>query len=83
LRAVDFDVFGHVNNAVYWAAVEEELTGWRDGRRITGAEIEFRSGVDPGDEAAVVVADGGPSLWLWFVVGEEVRASVRIDVEDR
>ena len=25
LRGADFDVFGHVNNAVYWAVVEEDL----------------------------------------------------------
>jgi acyl-ACP thioesterase len=79
LRSVDFDVFGHVNNAVYWAAVEEELVGWRDGRRITGAEIEFRSGVDPGDEAELVV-DAAASLRIWFLVGDEIRASARVDV---
>jgi acyl-ACP thioesterase len=79
LRTVDFDVFGHVNNAVYWGHVEEELVGWRDGRRITGAEIEFRSGIDPGEEAEVAV-DANDALWLWFVVGDEVRASARVDV---
>src|SRR6202042_72387 len=34
LRAVDFDTAGHVNNAVHWAAVEDELAGldWLPGR---------------------------------------------------
>jgi acyl-ACP thioesterase len=82
LRTVDYDVFGHVNNAVYWAAVEDELVGRRDGRRITGAEIEFRSGVDPGEQAEIVV-DAGTSLWVWFVVGDEVRASARVDLSPR
>jgi acyl-ACP thioesterase len=82
LRTVDFDVFGHVNNAVYWAAVEEELARWRDGRRITGAEIEFRSGVDPGDAAEIVV-DAAASLRIWFAVGDEIRASARVDVSPR
>ena len=40
LRAADFDTAGHVNNAVHWAAVEDELAGldWLPGR----AELEYR-----------------------------------------
>jgi acyl-ACP thioesterase len=82
LRSADFDVFGHVNNAVYWVAVEDELVAWRDGRRITGADIEFRSGVDPGDEAEIVTSADGDELWLWFVVGDDVRASARVRVAE-
>src|SRR5580693_6274200 len=39
LRAADFDTAGHVNNAVHWAAVEDELPGldWLPGR----AELEY------------------------------------------
>jgi acyl-ACP thioesterase len=80
LRSADFDVFGHVNNAVYWVAVEDELLTWRDGRRITGADIEFRSGVDPGDEAEIVTSGDADELMLWFVVGDEIRASARVQV---
>jgi acyl-ACP thioesterase len=80
LRRVDFDVFGHVNNAVYWAAIEDELDGWRNGRHLTGGEIEFRAGIDPGEEAEIVVDAGDTTLWFWFVVGDEVRASARVDV---
>jgi acyl-ACP thioesterase len=74
LRITDFDVFGHVNNAVYWSAVEDELATWLDGRRILHCEVEYRAGIDPGDvpELAVVAGD---QLALWFVVGDEVRAS--------
>jgi acyl-ACP thioesterase len=80
LRRVDFDVFGHVNNAVYWAAIEEKLDEWRHGRHLTGGEIEFRRGVDPGEEAEILVDAGDTTLWFWFVVGDEVRASARVDV---
>ena len=75
LRITDFDVFRHVNNAVYWSAVEDELATWLDGRRIGHCEIEYRAGIDPGDvpELAVVA---GEQLALWFMVGDEVRASV-------
>lgn len=78
LRVTDFDVFGHVNNAVYWSAVEDELVAWRDGRRVGHCEIEFRAGIDPGDTPELLVA-AGDDLWLWFVVGDDVRASARIE----
>jgi acyl-ACP thioesterase len=74
LRITDFDVFGHVNNAVYWSAVEDELATWLDGRHIGHCEVEYRAGIDPGDvpELAVVA---GEQLAVWFMVGDVVRAS--------
>ncbi len=78
VRITDFDVFRHVNNAVYWAAVEDELAEWLDGRRIGACEIEFRAGIDPGDLPELAV-DAREALWLWFVVGDDVRASVRVE----
>ena len=78
LRTADFDIFGHVNNAIYWSAVEDELAGWLDGRRIGHCEMEFRAGIDPGDEPELLVDGGaGDLLSLWFMVGDEVRASAR------
>lgn len=78
VRATDFDVLGHVNNAVYWAAAEEWLA---DGaRRPTRAELEYRAGIDPGDRVSVrtAVDDDGARLRQWFVVDDEVRASVLV-----
>ncbi|MGZ6980051.1 MAG: acyl-[acyl-carrier-protein] thioesterase [Acidimicrobiia bacterium] len=75
VRITDFDVFGHVNNAVYWSAVEDELPDWLDGRRVGHCEIEFKAGIDPGDVTELLVHTG-EALSLWFVVGDEVRASV-------
>jgi acyl-ACP thioesterase len=73
LRSTDFDVLGHVNNAVYWAAVEDDLAA-RESTRVTRIEMEHRAGIDPGDVVELVHADGSPSR-LWFTVGGEVRAS--------
>jgi acyl-ACP thioesterase len=58
LRFSDFDVLGHVNNAVYWAAVEEHL----DLKAPTTVVLEFRGGIDRGQAADVVVQ--GNSLWI-------------------
>ena len=42
-RATDFDLLGHVNNASYWAPIEDALVGVD--RPIAAAAIEFRGGV--------------------------------------
>ena len=42
----DFDTAGHVNNAVHWAVVEDELAG---GRLAAGrAEVEYQRAIMPG-----------------------------------
>ena len=85
LRATDIDVVGHVNNAAYWAAIEEELA--RRGRpRVHSAEIEFRSGLDLADVVEVAVADTPVStndagFAAWMCVGGDVRASVLVGCE--
>lgn len=71
LRRTDFDVIGHVNNAAYWAAVEDVLAVG-PGRW----EIEFRDEVGPGDD--VELRRDGPHLW--WVAGGRVRASVRAPI---
>ena len=45
----------HVNNAAYWAPVEEMLAEHAAGRRVARAELEFRGGIEPADAAEVVV----------------------------
>ena len=77
LRSTDIDVFGHVNNAIYWTPVEDYLEGAGHGRRVMSATIEFGSGIDPGDRCDLVVDETGDELAVWFVVGDSVRASIR------
>jgi acyl-ACP thioesterase len=77
LRAVDLDVLGHVNNAAYWAAAEEELAR-RGEPVVTRAEIEFRAGLDAGDEVEMLTADTDSGFACWLCVGGEVRASVLV-----
>lgn len=90
LRRADFDVLGHANNAAYWAAVEEVA----EGRAAQVAEIEYRAGIDPGDQVELLVASGTDTdgtdgtdgsegraaerLSVWFVVDTRVRASARL-----
>ncbi len=84
LRATDLDIVGHVNNAAYWAAIEEELAA-RGRPRVTHAEIEFRAGLDPGDAVDLAVAEAGPGeppgFTAWLCVRGDVRASVLVGCE--
>jgi acyl-ACP thioesterase len=70
-RAADLDLADHVNNAVYWQALEEDLVG--DGAREPfDAEIEHRA---PADIGEAVLVRAGEMLWITAADGA-VLASV-------
>lgn len=77
VRAVDLDLFGHVNNAAYWAVVEELLADdpmpppYR-------CVAEYGAGLGRGSEVELCWTrpDGGLSAWL--VTGDEVHASFAV-----
>lgn len=80
LRATDFDLMGHVNNAAAWALVEEVLVAV-DRHQSFRAEIEYRVPVEPGAALEVVVAtepapSGVTGLWL---VGRPAEAGPGAD----
>lgn len=77
-RVTDFDVVGHLNNAVYWDAVEDELA--RRGVDVLprAAELEYRAGIDPGETVELAVEDGPEGFSLWHLVDGDVRASARV-----
>jgi acyl-ACP thioesterase len=64
-RAADLDLADHVNNAVYWQALEERMAGAAD--EPLDAEIEHRAAGDVGE--ATVFLDG-QSLWIAEPDGE-------------
>jgi acyl-ACP thioesterase len=78
LRFTDFDVVGHMNNAAYWSAVEEELARRRDLRAPLRAELEFRGGIDPGDAVDVVVQDGEGDVRVWLTRSGGTLASAHV-----
>jgi acyl-ACP thioesterase len=69
LRATDVDRLRHVNNAAYWAPVEEHLAATL--RRPHRATLEYRQPLDLGDIVELRLHDAG----LWFTVGGSVRAA--------
>ncbi len=64
LRRADLDVYGHVNNAAYWAAVEEWSSPWSTARR---ARLEYGSGLSGTDSVDILVGRSGGALALWWL----------------
>ena len=76
VRSTDVDTLGHMNNAAYWAAVEE---CW--GERLAQPArlvLEYRRPIDRFEEVVVPHADGR----LWLTVGGEVRAAAGLSSRD-
>jgi acyl-ACP thioesterase len=76
LRAVDFDIAGHVNNAIHWAVVEDELAagGWTP----SAAEIEYHRAILPGCTPELVTDRREGETVLWLLSGKQVLASARL-----
>ncbi|MEA2670467.1 MAG: hypothetical protein QOG45_687 [Chloroflexota bacterium] len=78
VRASDLDVLGHVNNAVHWAAVEEELARLLPARLPVAAECEYRLPIELGDAVTLRTRVDGPELRTWMVSPRGVHASARV-----
>ena len=76
LRAVDFDTAGHVNNAVHWAVVEDELAAgaWMP----SAAEIEYHRAILPGCTPELVTDRREGETVLWLLAGNQVLASAKL-----
>jgi acyl-ACP thioesterase len=77
LRVTDFDASGHVNNAIYWAAVEEAVAGlgWLPG----SAEVEFHRPALPGCRPRLLRRAAADQAWAWLLNGGNPLASARLD----
>jgi acyl-ACP thioesterase len=80
LRAADVDLHGHVNNAVYWQAVEELLPSLGvDPRSPLRAELDYRQPVDLVETIELVTFPDGERGAVAFVgEGDSARAVARV-----
>jgi hypothetical protein len=65
-----------VNNSIAWAAMEDVLDAELDGRRLVGAEVEYRAAIDIDDDVTLAVDRGPDHLACWLLVGDDVRTSM-------
>ncbi len=77
VRAADFDMAGHVNNSVHWAALEDVLAGldWLP----AGAEVEYHRPILPGCRPSLLTGgvDADP-VYAWLLDGTGRLATGRI-----
>jgi acyl-ACP thioesterase len=80
LRATDFDIAGHANNAIAWAAVEDVLAAgdWQPAR----AELEYHRPMLPSTEPRLLTAGGrasaGRETLLWLMEAGDRLVSARL-----
>jgi acyl-ACP thioesterase len=67
LRLADLDLFDHVNNAVMWAALEDEAVRVAPGGRIEWAEVEYRRPIERDTEVVLASRADGPTLMVWLM----------------
>lgn len=78
IRASDFDLLGHVNNAAYWYAVEDELARLAPDRDPVGAELEHRAALGPDDPVELRSTLADDVLSVWLTVRGEARSAARL-----
>jgi acyl-ACP thioesterase len=83
LRAVDIDLVGHVNNAAYWAAVEEQIEpGTAFAHGLLGhphrAVMEYGPGIPAGARVELLVDETDDHLSVWFTVDDGVQAAATV-----
>ena len=74
VRSTDLDVMGHVNNAVTWAAIEDECA--RRGGPPIESVVEWSGALEATDDIEVRSADGG----IWLVASGAVRVAAQVVV---
>lgn len=79
LRASDVDLHGHVNNTVYWQAIEHVLLGAGPelGRPLR-AHLDFREPLDLADRLELAVTGDEHHLDIGFVADGRIRAVAAI-----
>lgn len=80
LRATDVDRMGHVNNAAYWAAVEERLLQHDPDLRLPHrARLDYRHPIDHGEDVELVEDTRTDRYVAAFLVGDIVKAVVSVE----
>jgi len=80
LRTTDIDLLGHLNNAVYWQAVEDTLSrSGPDLRRPLRALLGHRHPIDLDEEVELVEFSDNGRFAVAFVAGDVVKAVAGVE----
>lgn len=78
IRATDFDLLRHVNNAAYWYAVEDEMARLAPGCVPLTAQLEHRDAVESDDQVELRSSVEGDTLTVWLTTGGEARSTAQV-----
>jgi acyl-ACP thioesterase len=78
IRASDFDLLRHVNNAAYWYAVEDELARLAPDQAPVSAELEHRVAIEPGEPVELRSTLDDQVLSVWLTTDGEARSAARL-----
>lgn len=78
LRFTDFDLMGHVNNAVSWVPVEEALADRPGLRAPLRVSVEHPAPIDPGAAPEVAVVDHRDGFDLWITDAGRVCSTAQV-----
>ncbi len=82
LRITDFDLMGHVNNAISWVPVEAGLVARPGLRAPLRVRLEHPGPIDPGDGPVVATVDrdaeGDDGFDTWITVDGDTRTAARV-----
>jgi acyl-ACP thioesterase len=79
-RASDIDLFGHVNNAVYWQGVEGRLRDRGiDPRAPLVARLDYRHAIDLGEEVELAEFSADGRYGIAFVSQDVVKAVALVE----
>ena len=73
LRSTDLDVMGHVNNAITWAAIEDECD--RRGASPAHVTVEWSGSLERGDTVELVSGAIADDLGVWLEVDGTIRVA--------
>lgn len=76
LRTSDFDAWGHLNNAISWAAVEDAMAV--DPEAPFSAELEHHRAIEPGDHPVLCQSGDGGALSIWLVDRRGILTAARV-----
>ncbi len=80
VRASDFDLLRHVNNAAYWYAVEDELARLAPDRVPMSVELEHRVAIEPDDPVELRSTVDAGVLTVWLTARGEARSAAQVQL---
>jgi acyl-ACP thioesterase len=81
LRLADLDLFDHVNNAVTWAALEDEVARVAPTARIRWAEVEYRRAIERDTDVVLASRAEGSTMRVWLLADATVLASAAVGLD--